>query len=121
MNNMNLMHTLLYRPVMHKNVRYNCRVIFYNRQILLIRPKLYLAMDGNYREMRWFTPWTKLRWLFSTCLSVYLSPPASLPFSLHVCLSILYLPVCLTATQVMPELFLFLQAEGRLLSSENNL
>ena len=49
------------RPVMHKNVRYNCRVIFYNRQILLIRPKLYLAMDGNYREMRWFTPWSKLR------------------------------------------------------------
>ena len=94
MNNVDLMHTLLYRPVMHKNVRYNCRVIFYNRQILLIRPKLYLAMDGNYREMRWFTPWTKLRWLFSTRLSVYLSPPASLPFSLHVCLSILYLPMC---------------------------
>jgi len=79
---------------MHKNVRYNCRVIFYNRQILLIRPKLYLAMDGNYREMRWFTPWTKLRSM-SACsspcvplhpLSVYLSF-----FSAHlynVCLSI---------------------------------
>lgn len=47
-------------PVMHKNTRYNCRVIFYNHEILLIRPKFYLAMDGNYREMRWFTPWTKL-------------------------------------------------------------
>ena len=46
---------------MHKNVLYNCRVIFLNGAILLIRPKLYLAMDGNYREMRWFTPWTKLR------------------------------------------------------------
>ena len=22
-----------------------------------IRPKIYLANDGNYREMRWFTPW----------------------------------------------------------------
>ena len=49
------------RPVMHKNVLYNCRVIFLNQTILLIRPKMYLAMDGNYREMRWFTPWTKLR------------------------------------------------------------
>ena len=46
---------------MHKNVRYNCRVIFHNQRILLIRPKLYLAVDGNYREMRWFSPWTKVR------------------------------------------------------------
>ena len=51
----------LCRPVMHKNVLYNCRVIFLNQTILLIRPKIFLAMDGNYREMRWFTPWTKLR------------------------------------------------------------
>eukprot|EP00731_Ephydatia_muelleri_P029696 Em0021g219a len=48
-------------PVMHKNVRYNCRVIIYQQKIILIRPKLYLAMDGNYREGRWFTPWCKLR------------------------------------------------------------
>jgi hypothetical protein len=26
-------------------------------EILLIRPKLYLANDGNYRETRWFTTW----------------------------------------------------------------
>uniref|UniRef100_UPI00358E7556 glutamine-dependent NAD(+) synthetase isoform X2 n=1 Tax=Myxine glutinosa TaxID=7769 RepID=UPI00358E7556 len=44
-------------PVMHKNVRYNCRVIFLNRHILLIRPKLNLCNDGNYRELRWFSPW----------------------------------------------------------------
>ncbi len=44
-------------PVMHKNVRYNCRVFVYKRQIWLIRPKLILASDGNYREQRWFTPW----------------------------------------------------------------
>ena len=47
---------------MHKNVLYNCRIIFYNREILLIRPKLFMAMNGNYREMRWFVPWTKLRY-----------------------------------------------------------
>ncbi|XP_054627131.1 glutamine-dependent NAD(+) synthetase isoform X3 [Dunckerocampus dactyliophorus] len=48
-------------PIMHHNVRYNCRVIFLNRQILLIRPKIVMANHGNYREMRWFSPWTKLR------------------------------------------------------------
>ncbi|KAI9366158.1 hypothetical protein DFJ73DRAFT_807297 [Zopfochytrium polystomum] len=48
-------------PVMFKGLRYNCRVIFHNGQILLIRPKLFLANDGNYREMRWFTPWMKPR------------------------------------------------------------
>lgn len=44
-------------PIMHRNARYNCRVICFNGQILLIRPKLYLAESGNYREMRYFTPW----------------------------------------------------------------
>ena len=44
-------------PVMHRNVAYNCRVIVLNRKIVGIRPKFYLANDGNYREMRWFTPW----------------------------------------------------------------
>ncbi|XP_053109765.1 glutamine-dependent NAD(+) synthetase [Hemicordylus capensis] len=48
-------------PVMHRNVRYNCRVIFLNKKILLIRPKMALANTGNYREMRWFTPWNRLR------------------------------------------------------------
>ncbi|KAJ3342315.1 glutamine-dependent NAD(+) synthetase [Entophlyctis luteolus] len=48
-------------PVIHKNVRYNCRVIFQNKKILLIRPKMFLANDGNYRETRWFTAWTKSR------------------------------------------------------------
>lgn len=44
-------------PVMHRNVPYNCRVWAVNRKIVGIRPKIYLANDGNYREMRWFTPW----------------------------------------------------------------
>ncbi|KAG1735523.1 hypothetical protein EDB19DRAFT_1896247 [Suillus lakei] len=48
-------------PVVHKNVIYNCRVIVHDKQILLIRPKMWLANDGNYREMRYFTPWMKHR------------------------------------------------------------
>ncbi|XP_076686805.1 NAD synthetase isoform X3 [Andrena cerasifolii] len=48
-------------PVMHKNVTYNCRVVFLNRRILLIRPKMQMCEDGNYRESRWFSPWTKER------------------------------------------------------------
>ncbi|XP_057173238.1 glutamine-dependent NAD(+) synthetase isoform X8 [Ursus arctos] len=51
----------LHRPVMHRNVRYNCRVIFLNRRVLLIRPKMALANEGNYRELRWFTPWSRSR------------------------------------------------------------
>ncbi|KAI8048658.1 hypothetical protein BDF22DRAFT_702039 [Syncephalis plumigaleata] len=48
-------------PVLHRNVRYNCRILIFNGQILLIRPKLHLANDGNYREERWFSPWCHRR------------------------------------------------------------
>ncbi|KAJ3305269.1 glutamine-dependent NAD(+) synthetase [Kappamyces sp. JEL0829] len=48
-------------PLLHNGVRYNCRVFIWNGSILLIRPKKYLANDGNYREMRWFAPWAKDR------------------------------------------------------------
>ena len=48
-------------PIMHKNVRYNCRIFVLDRKILLIRPKLFLANDGNYREPRWFTAWHHTR------------------------------------------------------------
>ncbi len=41
----------------HRNVRYNCRVFILNGKILFIRPKLFLALDGNYREERWFSAW----------------------------------------------------------------
>ena len=44
-------------PVMHKNVRYNCRVFVLDGKLLLIRPKMALASDGNYREHRWFAAW----------------------------------------------------------------
>ncbi|CUM67258.1 uncharacterized protein PRCAT00004951001 [Priceomyces carsonii] len=46
-------------PIIHKSIKYNCRIISYNGKILLIRPKLCLANDGNYREMRFFTPWNR--------------------------------------------------------------
>ena len=44
---------------MHRNVKYNCRVVFFNKDLLLVRPKMCLADDGNYREPRWFTAWEK--------------------------------------------------------------
>ena len=53
---------IIYRPVMHKGARYNCRVIFHNKRVILIRPKLILAMDRNYREGRWFTPWKRRKY-----------------------------------------------------------
>lgn len=45
-------------PVHFKNTLYNCRVLCLNQRILLIRPKMFLAGGNNYREGRWFTPWT---------------------------------------------------------------
>ncbi|RGB23910.1 glutamine-dependent NAD synthetase with GAT domain-containing protein [Rhizophagus diaphanus] len=50
-------------PVVHKNVKYNCRVIILNGKILLIRPKLFLANDGNYRELRYFSAWSPARYV----------------------------------------------------------
>jgi predicted amidohydrolase/NH3-dependent NAD+ synthetase len=46
-------------PIIHHGVRYNCRVFCLAGKILLIRPKMWLAEDGNYREGRWFTGWHK--------------------------------------------------------------
>lgn len=44
-------------PILHNNVRYNCRVFCLDQKIVLIRPKVFLADDGNYREKRFFTGW----------------------------------------------------------------
>uniref|UniRef100_A0A8B9S2A7 Glutamine-dependent NAD(+) synthetase n=1 Tax=Apteryx owenii TaxID=8824 RepID=A0A8B9S2A7_APTOW len=41
-------------PVMHRNVRYNCRVIFLNKKILLIRPKITLANAKYYENSNIF-------------------------------------------------------------------
>ncbi|XP_058732150.1 glutamine-dependent NAD(+) synthetase-like [Vicia villosa] len=44
-------------PVVKDSERYNCQVLCFNRKIIMIRPKMWLANDGNYRELRWFTAW----------------------------------------------------------------
>jgi NAD+ synthase (glutamine-hydrolysing) len=44
-------------PILHNSVRYNCRIFCLNRKIILMRPKMILADDGNYRERRFFTSW----------------------------------------------------------------
>ncbi|KAI8470126.1 MAG: glutamine-dependent NAD(+) synthetase with GAT domain-containing protein [Monoraphidium minutum] len=44
-------------PVVHRGVLYNCRVFMLDGRVLLIRPKLHLANDGNYREPRYFSTW----------------------------------------------------------------
>lgn len=46
-------------PVIFKGIIFNCRVLVYKKNILMIRPKIAMADDGNYRENRYFTPWTK--------------------------------------------------------------
>ena len=44
--------------MMHNNNRYNCRVYILNRQIILIRPKVYPAEDTtSYHERRFFASW----------------------------------------------------------------
>lgn len=47
-------------PIQHQGVSYNCAVWVLNGKILLLRPKVDLANDDNYREMRWFTGWQPL-------------------------------------------------------------
>ena len=48
-------------PVTHCGARYNCRVIVCDGKVCLIRPKMALADDGNYREPRWFAAWRRER------------------------------------------------------------
>lgn len=44
-------------PVLHDGVRYNCRALCLDRKLVLLRPKMCMADDGNYRETRYFTAW----------------------------------------------------------------
>jgi NAD+ synthase (glutamine-hydrolysing) len=46
-------------PATMDGCRYNARVIIVDGKIALVRPKRSLADDGNYRESRWFTAWTR--------------------------------------------------------------
>ncbi|KAK4546042.1 hypothetical protein LTR36_002179 [Oleoguttula mirabilis] len=48
-------------PIQHRHCNYNARAIALNGEILAIRPKLDLCNDGNFREMRYFTPWPRGR------------------------------------------------------------
>lgn len=43
--------------LVYKSRTYNCGICTYGGRIVLIKPKLIMADDGNYRESRWFTPW----------------------------------------------------------------
>ena len=55
-------------PILHRGVRYNCRIFLLNKKVLLIRPKMDMADDGNYRESRYFTAWTRMFDLDDFCL-----------------------------------------------------
>ncbi|CAK4013030.1 glutamine-dependent NAD(+) synthetase [Lecanosticta acicola] len=46
-------------PVKHRGSSYNARVIALNQKILAVRPKIDLCNDGNFREMRYFSPWPR--------------------------------------------------------------
>ena len=46
-------------PVRYASCLYNCRIVFFNQKILYVRPKSALANSGNFREMRYFTPWVR--------------------------------------------------------------
>lgn len=48
-------------PLQHRGVLYNARLVFHQKKILYIRCKKSLANDGNFREMRYFTPWPESR------------------------------------------------------------
>lgn len=50
-------------PIIKGSERYNCQVLCLNQKILMIRPKMWLANDGNYRELRWFTAWKQKQYL----------------------------------------------------------
>lgn len=48
-------------PIQHRGCSYNARLIALNGEVLAIRPKLDLCNDGNFREMRYFSPWPRSR------------------------------------------------------------
>jgi len=91
-------------PVMHKNVPYNCRIFLLNRKILAIRPKIFMADDGNYRETRWFTPWTRYDVLDDHVLPLSISKitgQRSVPFGVMI----LECKDCTVTSETCEELF----------------
>nr|XP_027081727.1 glutamine-dependent NAD(+) synthetase-like isoform X1 [Coffea arabica] len=64
-------------PVMKASERYNCQILCLNRKIVMIRPKMWLANDGNYRELRWFTAWKQKDYLEDFLLPIAVSDALS--------------------------------------------
>ncbi|KAK4488765.1 hypothetical protein RD792_004550 [Penstemon davidsonii] len=64
-------------PVIKGSERYNCQVLCLDRKILMIRPKMWLANDGNYRELRWFTAWKQKEHLEDFLLPIDISEALS--------------------------------------------
>ena len=62
-------------PVVHRNNRFNCRIICLNGQILLIRPKLWLAEDGNVMIVRWLSCDSRLIFISSSIGKCVISFP----------------------------------------------
>ena len=45
-------------PLIHEDTLYNCTMLVLNKKILLIKPKMSLSDNGNYREGRYFSSWS---------------------------------------------------------------
>ena len=72
-------------PATSFGARYNCRVLIVDGRIALVRPKKSLADDGNYRESRWFTAWTRenetITWILpDSCRGLALDGGDEVPF-----------------------------------------
>lgn len=72
-------------PVLKDSALYNCRILILNSKIILIRPKTRLAMNGNYRENRWFTAWgtgyePSLTWFVLPPIIAQLTNQTKVPF-----------------------------------------
>ena len=46
--------------VIHRGASFNCKIILFNRKIILIRPKLFLADGGAGNESRWFVAYSPM-------------------------------------------------------------
>ena len=66
-----LMETdFIYRPIMHKNTSYNCRVVIHEGKIVMIRPKMWMANDGNYVSKHYLLEWC-LMWILARTSSFH--------------------------------------------------
>ncbi|KAI3925786.1 hypothetical protein MKX01_003345 [Papaver californicum] len=90
-----------------------CQLLCYNRKLMMIRPKIWLANDGNCRELRWFTAWKQ-----RDQLEQFLLPP-----DVAKALSQTYVPFgyryiefldANIAAEVCEELFTFVPPHGEL-------